>query len=202
MAEFIFNAEVRTKTGKGDSRRLRAAGKVPAVIYGKELTPVHVSLPLIETTKILRKANRNAIFEIQLSNAEKRNVILRDFQKHPIKLYYSHLDFQAIEMDKPIQVDVEVVYVGTPIGKKFGGVFTSLSKKVRIESLPEKIPQVINLDITNLEAGASYHVSDIPAGDFKVITSSKIALCQVSKAKEEETAEGEAEAAPAAPAKK
>ncbi len=198
MAEFIFNAEVRNQTGKGDSRRLRAAGKVPAVIYGKELTPVHIALPLIETTKTLRKANRNAIFEIQLPNAEKREVILRDFQKHPIKLYYSHLDFQAIEMDKPIAVDVEVVYVGTPIGKKFGGVFTSLSKKVRIESLPAKIPQVIKLNIENLEAGASYHVSDIPAGDFKVLTNPKIALCQVSKAKEEETAEGaEAAAEPA-----
>jgi large subunit ribosomal protein L25 len=202
MADYTLSAEVRTKLGKGDSKKLRAAGRVPAVIYGKDVNPTHVSLERRLMEKTFRKANRNAIFEIELSNNEKKEVIVRDFQKHAISHLYTHVDFQAITMDQPVKVDVELKFVGTPVGKKLGGIFTSLCKKIRVEALPNKIPEIIELNIDDLEAGTSLHVSDIKVGDYSIVTSPKIALCQVSKVKEEEEAtaeEGEA-AAPAAEA--
>jgi large subunit ribosomal protein L25 len=202
MAEFILNAEVRNKVGKGDAKKLRAAGKIPAVIYGKDFTPVHVAISRTDMEKVSRKANRNAILELNLGGSESREVIVRDTQKNAITHLYTHVDFQAIQKDVPIRVEVELQFTGTPIGKKAGGIFTHLCKDVRIECLPNKIPEVIKLDVTNLDAGESLHVSDIQAGDFKVLTSPKVALCQVSKVKEEAEEAGatEADAAEAAPA--
>lgn len=200
MAEFIINAEVRNKIGKGDAKKLRAKHQIPAVIYGKDFTPVHIALSRPEFEKVYRKANRNSIIQLKLGGSESREVIVRDYQKNAINHFYTHIDFQAIQKDVPIRVDVDLEFTGTPIGKKAGGIFTTLCKQVRIECLPSKIPEVIKLDITDVDAGDSLHVSDIQAGDFKVITSSKVALCQVSKVKEdaEEAGAATAEAAPAA----
>ncbi|MGM0598355.1 MAG: 50S ribosomal protein L25 [Candidatus Rifleibacteriota bacterium] len=206
MAEFSLNAEVRNKTGKGDAKKLRANGRIPAVIYGKKITPVHVSLVKSEFDKIANRANRNSIYEINLNGSEAREVIVRDYQKDTLTHFYTHVDFQAIDKNEPIQVEVDLDFTGTPIGKKTGGIFTTLCKQVRVEALPEKIPQVIELDITNLDSGDSLHVSDIPSAEYKVITNPRVALCQISKIKEEveeaaeEEATGEEATAEAAPA--
>lgn len=198
MAEFILNAEVRNKIGKGDAKKLRAKGLIPAVIYGKDFTPVHIALPSTDFEKVTRKANRNSIIELKLGKAESREVIVRDQQKHAINHRFTHIDFQAIQHNVPIRVDVDLEFTGTPIGKKAGGVFTTLCKQVKVECLPERIPQVITLDITDLDAGESLHVSDIKAGDFKVITSQKVALCQISQVKEEAEEGAPGAATPAA----
>lgn len=198
MAEFILNAEVRNKVGKGDAKKLRAKNQIPAVIYGKDFTPVHIALSRPEFERIHRKANRNSIIQLKLGGSDAREVIIRDYQKHAINHLFTHIDFQAIQKGMPIRVDVDLEFTGTPVGKKVGGIFTTLCKQVKIECLPDKIPEVITLDVTNVESGESMHVSDIQAGDFKVITSSKVALCQVSKVKEE--AEEGAAAEAAAPA--
>jgi large subunit ribosomal protein L25 len=186
MAELVFNAEVRNKVGKETSKKLRAKKLVPAVVYGKDMTPVHCSLAKAEVEK-LRKANRNTLIELNLAG-EKHTVLVREAQKHPITSEYEHVDFQAVHMDKPVKVNVDLEYVGSPVGKKQGGIFTVLVKSVKIECLPEKIPQVITLNIDALDAGDSLHVSDIKADNFKIITNPKIAICQVSQVKDEEEA--------------
>lgn len=195
MAELILNAEVRNKVGKENAKKLRASKMVPTVVYGKDVTPVHCAINRDQVDRLLRKVNRNSLITLKLSNNESKMVILRESQKHPISHEYVHLDLQAVNMNQPIRVDVDLSFVGNPVGKKVGGIFTVLSKQVKVECLPGKIPDVIELNIDELDAGDSLHVSDIKAGDFKIITSSKIALCQVSQIKEETEA-----AAPGAPA--
>lgn len=185
MAELILNAEVRNKVGKEDAKKLRAKELIPTVVYGKNVTPMHCAISKHQIDKLLRKVNRNALITLKLSDNEAKVVIVRDHQKHPISHEYVHLDLQAVDMSHPIKVDVDLEFVGTPIGKKSGGVFNSMCKQVKIECLPNKIPDVISLNITDLDAGDSLHVSDIKAGDFKILTSSKIALCQISQIKEE-----------------
>lgn len=187
MAELALNAEVRKTTGKESAKKVRASSQVPAVVYGKGFNPVHCALAKAEVDKVLRRANRNALINLNL-DGETKVVIVRDKQQHPISHEFSHIDFQAVQMEYPIKVDVDLEFVGTPIGKKNGGIFTSLCKQVRVETLPAKIPDVIKLDISSLDCGDSLHVSDIATGDFKIITKSKIALCQVSEIKEEEEA--------------
>ena len=204
MAELILNAEVRNKVGKEDAKKLRAKELIPTVVYGKDVSPLHCAISKTQIDKLLRKVNRNALITLKLSNNESKIVIVRDHQKHPISHEYVHLDLQAVDMKHPIRVDVDLEFIGTPIGKKTGGVFTSMCKQVKIECLPSKIPDVIQLNIDNLDAGQSLHVSDIKTGDFKIVTSPKIALCQISQIKDE-TTEGTAatattETAAAAPA--
>ncbi|MBP5470222.1 MAG: 50S ribosomal protein L25, partial [Candidatus Riflebacteria bacterium] len=151
MAELTFNAEVRNKVGKETSKKLRAQKLVPAVVYGKDMTPIHCSLPKSEVEK-LRKVNRNTLIDLNLPE-DKYTVLVREAQKHPISSEYEHVDFQAVQMDKPVKVNVDLEYVGSPVGKKQGGIFTVLVKSVKIECLPGKIPQVITLNIDALDAG-------------------------------------------------
>lgn len=189
MAELILNAEVRNKVGKEDAKKLRAKELIPTVVYGKNVTPLHCAISKHQIDKLLRKVNRNALITLKLSDNEAKIVIVRDHQKHPISHEYVHLDLQAVDMNHPIKVDVDLEFIGTPIGKKSGGVFTSMCKQVKVECLPSKIPEVIKLNIDDLDAGESLHVSDIKAGDFTIITNPKIALCQISQIKEEATDE-------------
>ncbi len=200
MAELTFNAEVRNKVGKETSKKLRAKNLVPAVVYGKDINPIHCSVAKAEVEK-LRKVNRNTLIDLNLAG-EKHTVLVREAQKHPISSEYEHVDFQAVQMDKPVKVNVDLEYVGSPVGKKSGGIFTVLVKSVKIECLPGKIPQVITMNIDALDAGDSLHVSDIKADNFKIITNPKIAICQVSQVKddEEEEAAAAAAATTAAPA--
>ncbi|PKL50728.1 MAG: 50S ribosomal protein L25 [Candidatus Riflebacteria bacterium HGW-Riflebacteria-2] len=202
MAELILNAEVRNKVGKEDAKKLRAKELIPTVVYGKDVSPLHCAISKLQIDKLLRKVNRNALITLKLSNNESKTVIVRDHQKHPISHEYVHLDLQAVNMSHPIKIDVDLEFVGTPIGKKSGGVFNSMCKQVRIECLPNKIPDVIQLNIDNLDAGQSLHVSDIQAGDFKIVTSPKIAICQISQIKDEaaDTAAATATTDAAAPA--
>lgn len=196
MAELAFNAEVRNKVGKETSKKLRAQKLVPAVVYGKDMTPVHCSLAKADVEK-LRKVNRNTLIELNLAG-ENHTVLVREAQKHPITSEYEHVDFQAVHMDKPVKVNVDLEYVGSPVGKKQGGIFTVLVKSVKIECLPGKIPQVITMNIDSLDAGDSLHVSDIKADNFKIITNPKIAICQVSQVKDDDESAATPAATPAA----
>jgi large subunit ribosomal protein L25 len=196
MAELVFNAEVRNKIGKEDAKKLRFKNFVPAVVYGKGVQPVHCAVSKADLLK-LRRANRNALITIKLGSDEKV-VIVRDVQKHPTTHEYQHLDFQAVAMDQPIKVDVDLKYVGTPIGRKSGGIFTAMLNQIKIECLPNAIPEVVKMNIEELDAGETLHVSDIKAEGYTILTSPKIALCQVSKVKASEEDAEEEEVAAAA----
>ena len=186
MAEFTLNAEVRTRTGKGDSNRLRMKGLVPAVIYGNGINPVHCSLGLREFEQTLAKARRNSILALSFQGkGQDREVIIRDFQKNPITHHYSHIDFLAIDMKLPIKVEIEFNFLGEPIGKKSGAIFTVQLRTVKIQCLPSKIPTKIDLDVSSLDVGHSIHVADLPKGDFKTLSNPKLNICQMSIVKEE-----------------
>lgn len=186
MAELALNAEVRTKTGKNVSRRLRENGMIPAVIYGKNIEPIHCTFALRAIEQALSKARRNAIIKIEFGGKVKEaEVIVRDTQRNVISHHLSHIDFQAIDMVTPIQVEVDISFKGDPVGKKSGAIFTTQLKTVRLECLPAKIPQFIEVDISNLDVGDSLHISDIPKGDYKLITNPKNTICQMSIVKEE-----------------
>ncbi|MBP7636028.1 50S ribosomal protein L25, partial [Candidatus Ozemobacteraceae bacterium] len=141
MAGLALNAEVRTKTGQGPSRRDRVSGMVPAVVYGRGVEkPVHCTLNRREIEAIISKAQRNTIYKLVFAGGkeQEREVIVREIQRHMITGLYSHIDFQAIDMTHPIKIDVDLKFVGDPVGKKSGAIFTTQLKTVRIECLPTK----------------------------------------------------------------
>lgn len=184
MSELILSAEVRKNIGKQDSKRLREKGFIPAVVYGPSISPIHISLNYREFEKTLLKIKRNSILKLQLPE-QTHDVIIRDYQKDPITQRFIHIDFQAIDYNLPIRVDVDLNFVGEPIGRKAGAIFTTQLKRVKVECMPSKIPEKIDVDISNLDAGDSLHVSDIPKGDYKIISNPKLTVCQMSIIKEE-----------------
>ncbi len=202
MAGLTLNAEVRTKTGQGPSRRDRVSGQVPAVVYGRGVEqPFHCTLNRRELEAIIAKAQRNTIYKLAFGGkAQEREVIVREIQRHPITRLFAHVDFQAIDMTHPIKIDVDLKFVGDPLGKKSGAIFTTQLKTVRIECLPTKIPTELTLDISPLDVGDSFHVADLPKGDYKILTSPKFTVCQMSIVKEEVEAAPVAAAEGAAPA--
>ena len=188
MAEFVLNAEVRSKTGKGDSRRARGLGLLPSVIYGHGVEkPIHCTFKRRDVEGAFSKIpHRNTIIKVNFDGKEpEREVIIRDFQMNPINHLFEHIDFQAIDRAHTLKVEVNINLIGDPIGKKAGAILTTQLKTLRLECLPDKIPAKVDLDVSALDVGDSLHVSDMPQSEFKVLSNPKLTVCQMSVVKEE-----------------
>ena len=171
MERFKIEAEVREETGKGISRRLRRAGKVPGVVYGKSRSPQ----PLIVNPDDLKsKLNSNAIIDLTIVGDEEteETVMIKDYQKDVIKGNIIHVDFQHISMDETITITVPIKITGSALGVQEGGVLQQLIREIEIETLPADIPDEFELDISELEMGDSLQVSDLEiSGEIEVKTS-------------------------------
>ncbi|HLC27711.1 MAG TPA: 50S ribosomal protein L25/general stress protein Ctc [bacterium] len=213
MAELEISAQVRTQVGRGDSRRLRRAGAVPAVVYGRR-DGLRVSLHLKKLRELLSTAGRtNAIFQLNLDGEEysERKVIVKEIQHHPVSGDMLHLDLYEVSMEKEIVVSVPLRFMGEPVGVKMsGGILGHLLREVEVECLPGRIPEFISLEVSQLEIGDALHVRDLPVQegirilndpDEAVVSISAPAVEEVAKPAEEVPVEGEAaEGAAAQPA--
>lgn len=167
-SSFIFNAEVRQVTGRGDARRLRQAGKVPAVIYGGGGEPVGL---ILEHHKVMKNLENEAVYShiltINLAGKEEQ-AILKDIQRHPSRPIIMHMDFQRVSADEKIRVHVPLHFINqdTSVGVKKGGVVTHNMVDVEVTCLPESLPEFLEVDLALIDLGQSVHLSDIkvPAG--------------------------------------
>jgi large subunit ribosomal protein L25 len=198
MPDIVVTAQNRHETGKNTNRRLRTKGLIPGVLYGKAKKPVPVSVSPKDIGSILRsKTGENTLFDLDLDGS-RRTVILKEFQIEPLKGSLLHADFYEVALDKPLQVNVHVELVGTPVGVKVqGGIVDWVTRDLEIESLPADIPEKITVDISNLEIGKHVRVADITVPDkVKVLTEPDVVIAHVVAPRAEEVAPT-AEAAPA-----
>ena len=163
MSIFEIDAEARSDQGKGASRRLRRAGKIPAILYGGGSDPKSLSLVHSE---ILKRLDHEAFYSHILTlnvDGQVNKVVLRDMQRHPAKPLIMHMDFQRIDENKPIRVHVPLHFVGGDVspGVKAGGLVTHELVEVALEVLPRHLPEYIELDISGLNVGDSFHLSDL-----------------------------------------
>ena len=166
--DFQLNAEKREDMGKGASRRLRRAGRVPAIIYGLDQAPEAISL----TQNQLLKHLENEAFYSQIINVNldgnSTQAVLRDLQRHPYKAYIVHMDLQRVDMNKPVHVHVPLHFINEEgcVGVKAGGMVSHEVIEVEISCLPKQLPEFIEVDLANLNVGESIHLSDLqlPAG--------------------------------------
>jgi large subunit ribosomal protein L25 len=162
MPEFVVPAEGRTDTGKNANRKLRSRGLIPGVLYatGKPAQPVQVSPGEIGT--ILKSAaGENTIFDLDIAG-KRRKVILREFQREPLRGKLLHADFYEVALDKKLQVKVHIELEGTPVGVKLqGGIVDFVTRELEIECLPADIPEKFVVDISHLELGKHLRVSDL-----------------------------------------
>ena len=187
-------AEVRENFGKGYARRLRAAGKIPAVIYGHGTDPVHVSLPGHQVSLLIRRAN--AVLELDVAGKQQLTLV-KDVQKDPVHQIIEHIDLLVVKKGEKIQVDVPVV-----VGEPFAGTIANLDNAtVLLEVEATHIPQNIEVDVEGLEDGAHITAADltlpkgaalVTEGDTLIVA---ISVPAAALAAEEEIAEADAEVA-------
>lgn len=203
MNRIVLSAEKRSQTGKGPARRLRAAGKAPAVFYGKKTEPMKLAIDIHEFKKAIDLAGSNPIFDLQVKengSTVSKSAILKERQIVPLDGSLVHLDFLQVFMDEAIEVTVQVEFVGKPIGVEKGGVFQAVAKELRVSCLPNDIPQIITVDVSTADVGHSIHVGDIPLPPgVTAVQEEGIALATVlaPKAAEEEAGEEAADEAAA-----
>jgi large subunit ribosomal protein L25 len=161
--EFQLTAEKREDMGKGASRRLRRAGRVPAIIYGLDQAPEAISLSQNQVLKSLEnEAFYSQIITVNLGSSSTQ-AVLRDIQRHPYKAYLVHMDLQRVDMNKPVHVHVPLHFINEEIcvGVKAGGMVNHEVIEVEISCLPRQLPEFIEVDIANLNVGESIHLSDL-----------------------------------------
>ena len=160
MERMAITAETRGN-GKEIARKLRVAGKIPAVLYGKSTTPQSIMVPAREMEVISKKAQSASVL-VDLSLAGKvTTTLIRDFQADPFKRRLTHVDFQAVGLTEKIEVEVPVRLNGTPKGVKDGGILEQMRRTVMVRCLVSNIPASIEVDVTALMIGDNIHVNDL-----------------------------------------
>jgi large subunit ribosomal protein L25 len=204
----VLSGKIREKTGKVATKEVRRNGEIPAVLYGLK-DNLSFSVCADNLKDILTAKGQNALLDLNLEGNKKRKVILKEFQSHPLKERWVHVDFLEVDVAKKVKVNVDVHLIGKSAGEKMGGLVNQVLKSIHVECLPVDIPQSVDLDVTAVELGQVLHVSDLSLPDkVKILHQPNEAIVSVhlEKVKEETTedeelAEGETEATADAAAK-
>lgn len=160
--EITLKVKPRDEKGKGPARRARAAGNVPAVLYGKGMESVALSVDTIQMQKALAtESGLNVLINLNLDSKTKYLTMLREVQRSPVRGDLLHIDFLKIERDVKIQAEVPVHIVGESHGVKEGGVVEHHLWEIKVEALPGDVPPSIEVDITALGIDEHLRVSDI-----------------------------------------
>ncbi len=159
-----ISASKRTLQGKGASRRLRGSGKVPGVIYGGENPAQAIELDHNSLYhKLKLEAFHASILSLDLEG-QREQVLLRDIQMHPFKLQVLHIDFQRVDKNKKIHMKVPLHFINAEIApgvKLSGGLVSHVLTELDVSCLPKDLPEFITVDLTELAAGNTLHLSDL-----------------------------------------
>jgi large subunit ribosomal protein L25 len=170
---FTLEAEVRTDLGKGASRRLRHANKVPAILYGEGQEPVSLTL---EHKNVFRAQQEEAFYShvLTLNIAGKPvECLIKDMQRHPFKSIVMHLDFIRIDAKHALHVNVPVHFINEENVAKTGASIAHHVTEIAISCLPKDLPEFIDVDLADLEVGQTLHLSDVSLP--KGVTSDELA---------------------------
>ena len=168
MAEkIVVKAEKRDERGKNESRRLRAAGKVPVVVYGGGGESVSVTAELKDLAAVLRTdAGVNTVFSLDVTGEGLGDVMFQDRQIDPVKGRLIHADLRRIAKGEKFEMTIPIHLVGEAEGlKEDGAVLSQAMREIKILVEPAKAPEFFELDITDLSVGHSLHVSDMKFGE-------------------------------------
>lgn len=164
MDQVTLRAEPRTDFGTRPSRRSRRDGTVPAIVYGRGLDAVAVSVGRRELHSALHTdAGSNALINLDLAGGKTLLTVAREIQRHPVRGDIVHLDFINISLDEKIEAEVGLEFLGTPRGVKVdAGIVETIRASVAVMALPMDIPPHIPLDISAMEVGDTLKLSDLP----------------------------------------
>ncbi len=203
MPEVVAAKSREGKFNKNAARRVRAAGKIPAVLYGPGHDPVAVEVDPKQISRILfSETGHNTIFDVEVTGQPAAKAMIVDWQREPIKDELIHIDLKRIALDKALRVSVRVKLMGIPVGvKTAGGILDQVLREVEIECLPADIPSHIDVDVSHLELHGVLRVSGLPHSEkIKYLNSEDATVAHVVTIREEAPTAAEVEAAAAAEA--
>ena len=197
MPETSLAVRPRTSGGKGAARKLRATGRMPAVLYGPELPATPLDLEMRTLERILRSEGANTLLRLEVEGRRDLSetvVLVRELQRHPVQRTLLHADFVQVDLSRVVEVAIPLHLVGKPRGVELGGILDPLLRDITVRCLPRAIPEAIEVDVSELDVGDVLHVRDltIPAGvelavDPDLGAVHVIAPTVVETAEEEET---------------
>jgi len=202
MEKITIKTEKREERGKGSARSLRRNSMIPAVLYrGGASTPIKFSKK--ELTQFVNSTGgKQMMVTLQFADGESKLALMKEFQLDPVRGELLHADFFEVSLKEKLKVPVRITTVGEPIGvKRDKGILQFLFREIEVECLPDKIPSNIEIDISELEIGQSFHVRDIKlADDIKILTNPEEGFVTIVAPAVEEVAAPVEEAAEAAAA--
>lgn len=167
-----LKTNLRLSVGSSPARELRRIGKIPAVLYGPETEPILLSVNIIDLEQAMQKGTSSQVLfslVIQNDKTNKKAVMIKELQIHPVSRNFLHVDFYEIDMNRKINVKVPVTIKGKSKGIELGGTLQILRRELEVLCLPLKVPESIEVDITDLDIGDSVHVDEIPLeGDIEI----------------------------------
>lgn len=199
--EAALEAVKRDTRGKNEARRVRAAGKIPAVVYGDKTDAAVISVDPKTLLRILHsESGVNTLISLKLEGEGDTRVLVRDFQVDPVTQAPLHVDFYRIAMDKKLTVTVPFLLKGEPKGVKTqGGVLDFVHRDTEVECLPSDIPEHIDIDVSELLMGQGIRVRDLPQDvKWTYLTDPETMIVHIVAPKVEAAPEPAAAAAPAA----
>jgi large subunit ribosomal protein L25 len=194
--EFLeHKAKPRTTKGNSPARALRRNGAIPAVIYGPGKATVALSVNVYDLEQALKGAGGRQIFvDLAIEGGETRKAMLKELQRHPVNGSFIHADFYEVAMDRKMRVMIPVTTVGKCQGVEMGGMLQIIRRELEALCIPSDIPDVIEIDITELDMGESVHVEDITMeGDVELVHDVNFTVLTIlaGREEEEEVEEGE-----------
>lgn len=153
----------RKREKKDSLNKMRAKKIIPAVVYGPHMSPITVAVDYVEFQKVYQKTGTSQIFTLSIGEKDKKDVLVYEVQKDPVRDFYIHIDFHAIKMDEKIKAMVPVKYHGvSPAVKDKGGILIKSIDELEVECLPKDLPREISVDLsTLLEINSSVRISDL-----------------------------------------
>ena len=194
MKSVSISAEKRVDLGKKEAKALRAAEKVPCVVYGGEETH-HFAVSKNAFNNLVYTPNVYAVaIDIEGTTV---NALIKDIQFHPVTDRILHVDFIELMPGKSVNTEIPVIITGSAIGVMNGGKLRKTLRKLSIRATPENLPDAVTLDITDMKIGNKIYVRDLETNNFDILTSGNAVVVAVKMARgaaEEEEAEGDAAA--------
>lgn len=206
MADSHLEVEAREQTGKGVARKLRAAGRIPAVLYGGGRPAFPLALDPVRLHRLLHESDMgmNTLIDLKVAGhaeLDGKTVMVRELQRDPVRGSFVHADLYEVNLQQTIEVSVPVHLEGKAAGVEYGGILDHALREVDVKCLPRAIPDEFVVDVTPLELGDSLHVRDLvlPEG-VEMLSDADLSIVSVVAPQKEEEAVAEALEGEAVPA--
>jgi large subunit ribosomal protein L25 len=164
VSETALVVEPREGAGKGAARKLRASGRIPAILYGQGRQTVSVSLDPRALEKALRAGGANTLLDLTVTGRADLGspvALVKELQRDPLRGAILHADLYQVDLSKTVEVEVPIHLLGKPKGLDFGGILEHTLREVALECLPRAIPAAIEVDVSELSIGDVVHVRDL-----------------------------------------